>query len=64
MAKVKPTPAFLQEARELANRWGKIAVERAARAIGSDEPLDFAGIEQFVAVVAAGMFEGSITPRL
>ena len=64
MAKVKLTPPFLQEVRELATRWGKIAGERAAREAGSDNPMDFADMEQFAAVVAAGLIEGSITTLL
>jgi len=54
MAKVKLTPQFLQEVRELATRWGKIAGERAAREAGSDPSMDFADMEQFAAVAAAG----------
>jgi hypothetical protein len=64
MVKVKLTPRFLQEIRELATRWGKIAGERAAREAGSDEPMDFVDMEQFAAVVAAGLIEGSITALL
>jgi len=64
MAKVKLTPQFLQEARELATRWGKIAGERAAREAGSGQPMDFQDMEQFAAVVAAGLIEGSIVALL
>ena len=64
LAKVKLTPQFLQEARELATRWGKIAGARAAREAGSDQPMDFADMEQLAAVVAAGLIEGSITTLL
>ncbi len=64
MAKVKLTPQFLQEIRELATRWGKIAGERAAREAGSDPSMDFADMEQFAAVAAAGLIEGSITTLL
>jgi len=64
MAKVKLTPQFLQEIRELAVRWGKIAAERAAREAGPDQPMDFQDMEQFSAVVARGLIEGSITTLL
>jgi hypothetical protein len=64
MAKVKLTPQVLQEIRELATRWGKIAAERAARESGTNQPMDFQEMEQFAAVVAAGLTEGSITALL
>ena len=60
MSHKKLSSQFLKEIRELAARWGKIAAERAAREVGSDPPMDFMEMEQFAAVVAAGVTEGSI----
>jgi len=60
----KLSSQFLQEIRELAARWGKIAAERAVQEAGSDHQMDFLEMEQLAAVVAAGVTEGSISALL
>ena len=64
MANNKLSSQFLQEARELATRWGTIAAERTAREARPDQPMDFQDMEQFAAVVAAGVTDGTITALL
>jgi hypothetical protein len=64
MSKLKLSPEFLREIRELAACWGKTAAARASAELGRDAPLDFQDIERIAAVVAAGMTEGTVTALL
>jgi hypothetical protein len=64
MSSFKASPEFLRELRELAVRWGKIAGERASDQVGANQKMDFSDMEQFAAVVAAGLTEGMITTLL
>jgi Zn finger protein HypA/HybF involved in hydrogenase expression len=57
-------PEFLRQVRELAVRWGKNAGERAVEEIGTNPQMDFIAIEQFAAVVAAGVTEGTVASLL
>jgi len=64
MSSFKASSDFHRELHELAARWGKIAGERAVKEVGTDQPMDFMDMEQFAAVVAAGLTEGMITTLL
>ncbi len=64
MSSIKTSPEFLHELRELAVRWGKIAAERASNEVGANQRMDFSDMEQFAAVVAAGLTEGMIATFL
>ncbi len=64
MAKIKLSPEFLREFRELGLRWGKIAGERAARETNPDQPIDFADMEHIASLAAAAVIEGSIATLL
>jgi hypothetical protein len=59
MSSVKLPPEFLAELRELAQRWGKIAAQRAAAGVDTQQ-LDFADMERVAAVLAAGLTEGTL----
>ena len=63
MSKTKLSSQLLQEFRELAARWGKIAAERASSAVGPDQ-MDFQDMEQLAAVFAAGLTQGTLTTLL
>ena len=54
------SPEFLRQVHELAVRWGNNADERAAQQIGTTPQMDFLDIEQFAAMVAAGVTEGTV----
>lgn len=64
MSKFVFSPEFLRQVRELAVRWGENAGERAAQQIGTHPQIDFIDIEQFAAVVAAGVTEGTVATLL
>jgi hypothetical protein len=64
MSSFKASPEFLRGLRELAVRWGKIAAERASDEVGANQRMDFSDMEQFAAVVAAGLSEGMMTTLL
>jgi hypothetical protein len=64
MSSIKTSPEFLRELRELAVRWGKIAAERASDEVGANQRMDFSDMEQFAAVVAAGLTEGMVSTFL
>jgi hypothetical protein len=64
MSSFKTSPEFLHGLRELAVRWGKIAAERVSDEAGGNQRMDFSDMEQFAAVVAAGLTEGLITTLL
>ncbi len=60
MAKLKLSPEFLGEVRELAARWGKTAAERVAAEVGAATTMGFRDIEQVAAVVAASLTESTV----
>jgi hypothetical protein len=60
MSSVKLPPEFLDELRELALRWGKIAAQRTAERTDSQQ-MDFADMERVAAVLAEGLTEGTLT---
>jgi hypothetical protein len=60
MSSVKLPPEFLDELRELALRWGKIAAQRTAEGVDAQQ-LDFADMERVAAVLAEGLTEGTLT---
>jgi hypothetical protein len=60
MSSIKLPPEFLAELQELASRWGKIAAQRTAAGVDSQQ-LDFADLERVAAVLAAGLTEGTLT---
>jgi hypothetical protein len=51
MAKNMLSSQFLQEIRELAARWGKIAAERATRESSSVQEMNFRDMKQFAATI-------------
>jgi hypothetical protein len=59
MSSVKLPPEFLDELRELASRWGKIAAQRTAEGIDFQQ-LDFADMERVATVLAEGLTEGTL----
>jgi hypothetical protein len=64
MAKLKLSPEFLREVRELAARWGKTAAERVTAEVGPTTTMGFRDIEQVAAVVAASLTESTVTTLL
>lgn len=64
MSKLKFSPEFLAQLRELAVHWGKCAAERATAEASSHPPMDFLDIEQFATLIAAGVTEGTVTTLL
>jgi hypothetical protein len=60
MASFKTSPEFIHELRELAVRWGKIAAERASDEVGANQRMNFSDMEEFAAIVAAGLTEGMV----
>ena len=60
MSSVNLPLEFLGELRELALRRGKIAAQRTAAGIGSQQ-MDFADMERVAAVLAGGLTEGTLT---
>jgi hypothetical protein len=63
MSSVKLPPELLAELRELALRWGKIAAQRTAVGVDSQQ-LDFADMERLAAVLAENLTEGTLTALL
>jgi len=64
MSTLKVSPEFLAQLRELAVQWGKTAAQRVSAEAGSAPLITFAAIEEFAALIAAGVTEGSVATLL